>query len=188
VSELVSYGVDAATIRVQGEAVDRFIHDLVEKWRALRPGVALACRRQGTEPVPHIAVDSGLRHAVLNLLNNAADASSRGIEMVSTWTPVELRILVLDRGPGIAPELADVLGKQLVSTKRDRGTGVGLLLAKTAIERAGGSLQLCNRPDGGACAEVVLPLGAAAGPRESRAAVAAPPLRVRYFHSGARRS
>lgn len=187
VSELMCYGQNAAEVAVQSVPVERFVHDIVEKWRLLRPGAALACRRQGVQPMPCIATDQGLGHAILNLLNNAADASPQAVEMVCTWTRTELRLQVLDRGSGIAPELSGFLGERFLTTKREKGTGIGLLLAKSAIERAGGRLKLENRPDGGACAEVVVPIGDAAEaqtvPPEAKADMRTPALAVRYYHS-----
>lgn len=156
-SELMCYGQEALDDPARSEPVDRFIRDTVEKWRLLRPGAALACRREGAQPAPRIATGNGLGHAVLNLLNNAADASPQSVEMACTWSRTELCLQVLDRGPGIPPELSGFLGERFLTTKRDKGTGIGLLLAKTAVERAGGSLKLENRPGGGACAEIVVP-------------------------------
>jgi two-component system sensor histidine kinase RegB len=105
----------------------------------------------------------GLRQALLSLLNNAADASPQAVEMDCACDSGNLRILIEDRGPGIPSELGDMLGKPFFTTKRDQGAGIGLLLAKTAIHSAGGSLTLCNRRGGGARAEVMLPLEAASG-------------------------
>ena len=191
-SELMSYGQNVLDgDQARSVPVDRFIHDVVEKWRLLRPGVTLACRRQGTQPAPRITTDRGLGHALLNLLNNAADASPRAVEMACTWTSTELRVLVLDRGPGIAPELSRFLGERFLTTKRDKGTGIGLLLAKTTIERAGGSLKLENRPDGGACAEIVVPIiedpEVQAQP-EAKQETLTPPLAVRFHPSQAGRA
>ena len=194
-SELTSYGQNVLDDKQHSMPVDRFIHEIVNKWRLLRPGATLACRRQGTQPAPRIANDPGLGHAVLNLLNNAADASPRAVEMVCTWTRTELRVQVLDRGPGIAPELSGFLGERFLTTKRDKGTGIGLLLAKTTIERAGGSLKLGNRPDGGACAEIVVPIvenpEAQAQPErkpQAKQETLTPPLAVRFRPSQAGRA
>lgn len=188
-SELMCYGQNGVNIPADSLPVDRFIHDILEKWRLLRPGAVLACRRQGAQPAPAITTDQGLGHAILNLLNNAADASPGAVEMVCTWTRRELRLEVLDRGPGIAPELSGFLGERFLTTKREKGTGIGLLLAKTAIERAGGHLKLENRPDGGACAEVVVPIGneAQSQPAEPASGQRTPALAIRYYPSKAGR-
>jgi two-component system sensor histidine kinase RegB len=158
---LLTYGQDALVNDKRIEPVDRFLHETVAKWRRLRPSVKLELRCTGMQPAPRIATEGSLGQAILNLLNNAADASPQAVEMDCTCVSGNLRILIQDRGPGIASELRDMLGKPFFTTKRDKGTGIGLLLAKTAIDRAGGSLKLSNRPGGGgggACAEVVLPL------------------------------
>jgi two-component system sensor histidine kinase RegB len=158
----------------RSEAVDKFLREVVDKWRMLRPGVKLECQWRGTQPPPKISKGSGLGHAILSLLNNAADASPEAVGMQCRWNPGELKILILDRGPGIPSELGDMLGKRFLTTKGDKGTGIGLLLAKTVIEGAGGSLELSNRPGGGARAEVLLPLEQARSADDSDQSVTAP--------------
>jgi two-component system sensor histidine kinase RegB len=141
------------------QRVDEFLTGVVDGWRITRPGLALQFAFSGTRPTPSICTDRGLCHALLNLLNNAADASPDAVEMDCTWDERQLTIRIADRGPGLPGELRDRLGAPFVSTKGDKGTGIGLLLSKAAIARAGGRLTLCNRPRGGACAEVLLPIG-----------------------------
>jgi two-component system sensor histidine kinase RegB len=116
------------------------------------------------QAAPRISTDPGLGQAILILLNNAADASPRAVQMDWRCDSGKLRILIQDRGPGIPSEIAGMLGKPFFTTKHDRGTGIGLVLARMAVERARGSLNLSNRPGGGARAEVILPLEAR--PRE----------------------
>lgn len=178
-SEMMSCGEEPLAEAPRREPVDRFLHDAVQKWRVLRPGVALACTRQGTHPAPAIAADAGLQHAILNLLNNAADASPHAVEVACTWTPAELRVAVLDRGPGMAPAIARSAGERFLTTKGGRGAGMGLVLAKAAVKRAGGVLVFAEREGGGTRAELVVPLEAAAEP----VAVLSPPLEVRYRRS-----
>jgi two-component system sensor histidine kinase RegB len=156
--DLVAYGQGALVIDTRIEPVDKFLHETVAKWQLLRPGIKLAFQWTGVQPAPKISTECGLGHAILNLLNNAADASPQAVEMDCEWDTGELKILIQDRGPGIPSELGDMLGKPFFTTKRDKGTGLGLLLAKMAIDRASGSLKLSNRAAGGVRAEVILPL------------------------------
>jgi two-component system sensor histidine kinase RegB len=142
--------------------VDRFLDEVTDRWRMLRPGVKLTSGRTGSEPPPEVFVEPGLSQAILSLLNNAADASpDESVEMNCIWNLDALEILIEDRGDGIPPELAGVLGRRPFTTKHAKGAGVGLVLAKASIERAGGSLLLSNRPGGGGRAAVVLPAHAA---------------------------
>jgi two-component system sensor histidine kinase RegB len=157
-SVLVTSRQDVLIDAGQSAPVDEFLDEIVEKWRMLRPGVKFACLRAGTQPPPRISTERSLSHAIVNLLNNAADASQETVEMNCRWSPGELKILIQDRGPGIPPELGDMLGEQCLTNKSGKGTGIGLLLARIAIRRVGGSLMLSNRPGGGARAKVVLPL------------------------------
>ena len=159
-AELMSYGQGVVEADARLEPVDRFLDGVIERWRLLRPGVELVCRRQGPLPAPSIAAPVALGHAVLNLINNAADASPHEVELDCAWSATEASLRVLDRGPGIPPELRAILGEKPASTKHEKGKGIGLLLARSAVERAGGTLTLGERPDGGACAQIVVPASA----------------------------
>ena len=64
---------------------------------------------------------------------------------------------MLDRGKGIPPEISGRLGLDLVST-RDEGSGMGVVLALSAVEQSGGTLSFTNRAGGGTLAQVLLPL------------------------------
>jgi two-component system sensor histidine kinase RegB len=158
---VVAYGQDALVDEKRIEPVDAFLRESVARWRLLRPGAKLELRWTDLQPAARISADGALRQALLSLLNNAADASPQAVEMDCACDSGNLRIVIQDRGPGIASELRATLGKPFFTTKRDQGTGIGLVLAKTAIDRAGGSLTLRNRRGGGARADVILPLAVA---------------------------
>ena len=100
-----------------------------------------------------------LKQLLASLLVNAIDASQPGdvIELTSRREG-DLAILgVLDRGPGIRPELLARVMEPGVTTK-ENGTGLGLTLVRALAEQHGGGLRLRNREGGGLMAEVALPL------------------------------
>ena len=140
-------------------ALDEFLKAVVEKCRLMRPKAVVACRWQGTQPAPEIVVEQSLRQAIMNLLNNAADASPEQVDVEGQWNEQELCLRICDRGDGIPPEAADKIGKDFFTTKSPgKGHGVGLVLSSAIIGRFGGSIKLFNQPECGACTEVRLPL------------------------------
>ncbi|MBR5182573.1 MAG: HAMP domain-containing histidine kinase [Clostridiales bacterium] len=62
-----------------------------------------------------------------------------------------------DDGPGISPEVMSHLFERF-SKGKDGKHGIGLALAKAIAEEHGGSINAYNKPDGGACFEITLPL------------------------------
>jgi two-component system sensor histidine kinase RegB len=42
-------------------------------------------KRPGTQPAPEIVVEQTLRQAIMNLLNNAADASPNRVDVEEHW-------------------------------------------------------------------------------------------------------
>jgi len=143
------------------EPVDRFVAAVTDQCRNAHPGTSIACHCEGSQPVPEIFVERSLQQAILNLLNNAVDASPQGVELAGRWTDDELHLTIRDRGEGIPEDVLPRLGKELFTTKAaGKGTGLGLVLAATTVGRLGGSIRWTNRPDGGACADVLLPLRA----------------------------
>ena len=140
-------------------ALEEFLKTVVENCRSMRPGVVVKCRWHGALPAPEIVADQSLRQAIMNLLNNAADASPEQVDVEGHWDERELCIRICDLGPGILPEAADKIGKDFFTTKPPgKGHGVGLVLSSAVISRFGGSVKLFNQPERGACTEVRLPL------------------------------
>jgi len=100
-----------------------------------------------------------LRQAIMNLLNNAADASPEQVDVEGQWNEQGLLIRICDQGRGIPPEAAEKIGKVFFTTKPPgEGHGMGLVLTNLVIGRFGGSVRVFNRPERGACTEVRLPL------------------------------
>jgi len=140
-------------------ALDEFLDAVVENCRSMRPQIVVTCRCEGTAPAPEIVMDQSLRQAITSLVNNAADASPERVDIEGRWDEHEFRIRISDRGQGIAPEVADRIGKDFVTTKPPgEGHGVGFMLSSSVIARFGGAVKLFNQPESGACTEVRLPL------------------------------
>jgi two-component system sensor histidine kinase RegB len=140
-------------------ALDEFLKAVVENWRLTRPQAVVTCRCHGTRPTPEIVAEQSLRQAIVNLLNNAADASPERVDVEGQWDERELCIRICDRGHGVPSEAGDKLGRVFFTTKpQGQGSGVGLVLSSAIIGRFGGSVKLSNQPECGACAEVRLPL------------------------------
>jgi two-component system sensor histidine kinase RegB len=147
--------------------VDEFLRETLERWRLLRPSVSLTEDLSGPTPAPSILTEQTLRQAILNLLNNAADASPESVELDCSWGRDRLRLEIRDRGPGLSDEAELRAGHGFFSTKPEgEGNGIGLLLAKATLERLGGHLSLQGRAGGGVCTLLELPLdGLAPGAR-----------------------
>lgn len=133
-----------------------YLQDVILQWRDQRPGVQLNFGIKSADETPKMIAEQTLTHALINILNNAADVSPQWIELRADWNQTEIIIEIMDKGPGINPEVFESAGKKPISTKR-QGLGVGLFLAYSTIDRLGGSLKMFNRPDCGACTMITLP-------------------------------
>jgi len=143
-----------------------YLQQLLEQWQLLRQQVAPKVDCSGVEPAPRIATERTLDQALINLINNAADASPEQVEISAHWDAAQLLIEIRDRGPGISDAVAARAGEAFFTTKGpEHGLGIGLFLANASIERAGGTVSLFNREGGGACVRVTLPLRAVLEPQ-----------------------
>lgn len=80
--------------------------------------------------------------AIINLVNNACEASDEGglVSLVATTCEDELIITIKDQGHGIPKSLLDQVLLPGMSFGKPQGQGLGLAQAKTTIEKAGGKL------------------------------------------------
>lgn len=141
----------------------QWLDGLLDGWRVLRPRVRVDYAHAPGDPAPLVQAEPSLEQALINLLDNGADASPQGVEVRSSCSDGQCRIDFLDRGPGFPGELLQDLEAGFASTKDDPtqagGSGIGLFLTRATLERYGGRLELGNRPDGpGARCRITLPL------------------------------
>lgn len=91
-----------------------------------------------------------LQQVLVNLLVNAIHAMADGGTLtLATRDRGDdgLDIVVADTGPGLGPELLRELFKPFVTRKKD-GTGLGLWISRSIVERYGGDLVAADRDDG----------------------------------------
>jgi len=136
-----------------------YLDEVINQWRAQQPGIKLNLFIAVGGPPAQILADHSMTHALVNIMNNAAEASppDKGVDFHASWNEQQVMIKIRDYGRGIAPEIAKIVGKTPVSTKQ-QGLGVGLFLTFTTIKRLGGKIKIFNKEDGGACVELTLPL------------------------------
>lgn len=137
--------------------VRAYVNDVVRQWQRQQPHIPLKFEAYGEEQTPNIVADRTLTHALVNILNNAAEVSPESVEFIAHWNPSALILTILDRGPGIDSEIIENAGNRPFSTK-DTGLGVGLFLAKASITRLGGTLRFFKRRDGGTSIRITLPV------------------------------
>lgn len=135
-----------------------FFQEVLEHWEVLRPDVhyRIDWPDDGSAEA-WIAGDVTLQQALINLLNNAADASREPVMIGLEWNEREAQIEIHDQGPGIPMELAERLGQTFISTK-SKGLGLGLFLTHATINRLGGTVRLYNHSQGGTLTEVHIPV------------------------------
>jgi two-component system sensor histidine kinase RegB len=103
----------------------------------------------GIQPV--VARRPELIQGLLNLIENAVDFARRQVRLVVEWDETQIRIEVIDDGPGFPSAIVGLLGEPYVSTRRDaEGMGLGVFIARTLLERTGADLSFSNLRSGGA--------------------------------------
>ncbi len=119
------------------------------------------CRRFSPD-LPAIVADAQqLSQVFLNLVLNACDAMPHGgVLRISTFCQgAGVTIAFEDSGEGIAPENLERLFEPYFTTKKDKGTGLGLPICRQIVEAHGGQIQVSSVPGAGSTFQVFLPRG-----------------------------
>ncbi|BBD80785.1 ATP-binding protein [Aerosticca soli] len=157
--EMVAFGKAQLARTPERMTLERLVHGCRERFQLLRPEAELTIALDADLAGLTLDVPAGLRHALINLLNNAAEASAqRGSHAVALQIRREdawLAFCVRDHGPGFAAGQSPSLG----ASGKQTGLGLGLALAEATAERLQGELVTGNHADG---AEVCLRLPLAA--------------------------
>ncbi len=142
--------------------LEPLVERVVGEVREALPGVVIEAEGEFGE----LAGDEGLlRQALLNLARNAAEAVTgreqgrvvvRGAYVAQAGQTLQV-VTVADNGPGIPPEDLSKIFLPFYTTKT-HGTGLGLAVVQKIVVQHGGTVEVCNRPGGGAEFTLTLPL------------------------------
>jgi signal transduction histidine kinase len=134
------------------EAADVYMPELI---RSAVAAAGLPAERVSTSIDPGLKVlhtDSRKVFRILtNLLENAAKHSpaKERIEVRLAWRKEMVELAVLDRGPGIPPELTSEALQKWVSFGQHRSSGLGMWIVSQFIATLDGDVAVDPRPGGG---------------------------------------
>jgi signal transduction histidine kinase len=122
------------------------------------------------QEMPPVPIDAHLIHqALLNLMTNAVEAVQEKSGIVTVRTTYRqpdsaapglgpaTEILVIDNGPGIAPERAQWIFEPFNSSKGTRGTGLGLAVTRRIIDDHAGRITVESEVGKGTTFRIYLP-------------------------------
>jgi len=105
-----------------------------------------------------------LHRAFENVIRNAVKFTQEGtVVEVAVMIPAacgQMTVTVTDRGPGVPESDLQTVFDPFFRSGTDvktAGFGLGLAIARRAIEMQGGTIHAMNRDGGGLCVKVVLP-------------------------------
>jgi signal transduction histidine kinase len=113
--------------------------------------------------------DVSLQRVLINLINNAVDASAGNgriniktlVSPGSSGKAPEIIIEVADNGAGIPAEILPKILDLFVTTKpAGKGTGMGLAICQEIIKAHGGSIRISSKVGVGTTVEILLPTDA----------------------------
>lgn len=133
-----------------------YFRELARDWHLLHPETKLQLHIEPQLDELQLSGDATLKQALINLLNNASEASPDGIDVKLMATSDRITMEIVDDGPGLPDNIAEQIGKPIIINS-DSGLGIGLLLTHATLNKFGGNVTLYQRPQGGTRTEAILP-------------------------------
>jgi signal transduction histidine kinase len=153
----------AATLHLEGIDLVDLAREIAVQLEVLAEEKRQALSLEASGPVRVFADRVILRQALLNLLDNAIKHSPEGghIRVVVREQAGSPVVDVIDNGPGIAAEHRDAIFQRFyrIDPARSRdagGAGLGLCIARWAVELHGGSIELESDEGKGSTFRIVL--------------------------------
>jgi signal transduction histidine kinase len=124
-------------------------------------GEVTVAERTAGRSVAAIPPDA-LKQVLLNLVQNARDAASGGLELeiVVAREGGSVVLTTCDNGPGIPPAIRGRIFDPFFTTHATAGgVGLGLFVVEGLVRGHGGTVAVEDAPGGGACFRITLPAG-----------------------------
>lgn len=136
---------------------DEWLYRLLDVWRTLHPDTEIRMELESRLSQCYLLPDITVEQALRNLVDNAIAVHPVGIMLSAYCINEKIEINIIDHGPGMQQNILAYLEQGLPQVSQ-KGLGLGLALAKSAVERYGGKMEFSNLPKGGTVAKVILPV------------------------------
>jgi two-component system sensor histidine kinase RegB len=132
--------------------LDAVLHEVVASQGPARVPVTV---RAGKD-LPVVRRTPELLHGLANLVDNAVRHAGSAVTLAVQADRRNVAVTVTDDGPGFPEALLPRLGEPDLGPSRSAsgGTGLGIFIATTLLERTGGRIVFANRAGGGARVDV----------------------------------
>lgn len=133
---------------------------IVSLQRLFPPSIEIILDFCSSDPIRILGDATRLKHALLNLAFNARDAMPQGgriIFKLERCAPAQLRLSIIDTGPGIAADIAPHIFEPYFTTK-SKGNGLGLSLVYGIVSEHGGRVEFAPQRKDGAEFHIELPV------------------------------
>ncbi len=116
---------------------------------------------EGFDAAPRIVSDRGqLQQVFLNLMGNALDAVADGGAIAVRCAATDaggVKVQVSDNGKGMSEEVRKHIFEPFYSTKKDKGTGLGMFITYGIVRRLGGGIDVESEEGRGTTFTITLP-------------------------------
>ncbi len=146
---------------------NEIVHDVCELVKAMASEHHIEIIKDFDSSIHKVLMDPRTIHrSLLNLVSNAIDACTSdeysGIKwQIRVKTALEkgniIRFEVKDNGSGMSDDVRKNLFKSFFSTKKGKGTGLGLLVTRKLIEEHKGKLEIASKLGKGTTFTILLP-------------------------------